>query len=34
MVSVRDNPRFKAVMARVRQDLAKQRAEVLATRAR
>jgi TolB-like protein/tetratricopeptide (TPR) repeat protein len=34
MVSVRDNPRFKAVMAKVRQDLAKQRAAVLATRAR
>jgi TolB-like protein/tetratricopeptide (TPR) repeat protein len=34
MVSVRDNPRFKAVMAKVRQDLAKQRAAVLATRAK
>lgn len=34
MVSVRDDPRFKAVMAKVRQDLAKQRAAVLATRAK
>ena len=34
MASVRDNPRFKAVMAKIRQDLAKQRATVLATRAR
>jgi TolB-like protein len=34
MVSVRDNPRFKAVMAKVRQDLARQRATVLAMRAR